>query len=138
VVSVERGWYNELGEPLVTLQLHIADDDYLPIEVLVDTGFNRGLLLFAGEARAARLPPTRSASAKLYLADGSPCSARSTFGYIRWMGELKEIEVLVVEHDRGERDKCLIGMELLKHTDILFGPDDFHIHALLPEGGQAG
>jgi hypothetical protein len=37
------------------------------------------------------------------------------------------MEIAVVRAERGDRDRCLIGMELLRGTHILLGTGDFSI-----------
>ena len=126
--SIVEGYYSELGEPLLDLPLHVRDETFLTLTVVVDTGFNRGLLIFKSEAEQAELPPVRRVSAdRMRLADGTVHPITPTFGYVRWLGGLQEIEVAVVRADRGERDRCLIGMEFLRGTDILLGQEAFAI-----------
>jgi len=138
VVLIERGFYSNHGEPLLALHLHVRENQYLPIQVLVDTGFNRSLLVFEDDALEANLPPTRRLAAKAYLANGAECPATSTFGYLQWFGRLEQVEILVVRGLRGQRDRCLVGMELLRGMDILLRDRDFELHATPPEpaGGE--
>jgi predicted aspartyl protease len=126
--SIERGSYSDLGEPLLSLGLHVRDDEYYPLEALVDTGFNRGLLIFQNDAAQANLPRVDRISAdRMRLADGTVRPITPTFGYVRWFGQLTQMEIAVVRAERGDRDRCLIGMELLRGTDILLGASDFSI-----------
>jgi predicted aspartyl protease len=132
MVSIERGSYSELGEPLLVLNLHIREEEYLPLEVVVDTGFNRSMLVFEDDAARANLPPSRNVTSKAYLADGSDCPTVATFGYLKWLGRLEQVEILVVAKTRSRRDRCLIGMELLRGTDILLREDGFDVQSLPP------
>lgn len=131
-ISVERGWYSDLNEPFLSLNLQVAEEKFHALDVVVDTGFNRSLLIYEEDALAAALPPSRSVVSKMYLADGSQCKATRTFGYLKWLGQLQEVEILVVKGSRGPRDHCLIGMEMLRGNDILLREAGFEVQALPP------
>jgi predicted aspartyl protease len=125
--SVEQGYYSELGEPLVALDLVVGEDRSHTLRALVDTGFTRGLAIFRNDAALSDLPTTTIAADPIYFANGTCCETSWTFGYVRWLGRRRELPILVI-HAEPERDApCLIGMELLKGSDILLGEASFEI-----------
>jgi predicted aspartyl protease len=130
VSSTAQGSYSALGEPLVPVVLKGRNGDDVEITALLDTGFNRGLLLFAHEARAANLPPSWSQSGEsMRVADGRTVPIRTSFAWITWLGRTFETSVAVVNAERGESDRCLVGMELLRGTDILPREESFAVRA---------
>jgi predicted aspartyl protease len=125
--SGAQGYYGKLGEPLVALDLVVGEDRSHTLTALVDTGFTRGLAIFRNDAALPDLPTTTIAAEPIYFANGTCCETSWTFGYVRWLGRRQELPILVI-HAEPECDApCLIGMELLKGSDILLGEESFEI-----------
>jgi len=128
------GHYSDTGLPLLELPLHVRDEIFLNLEVIIDSGFNRTLVLNETTAKAANLPPSQRFDQTLYTADGSSWPARITTAYVKWFGSLRQINVLVVEDDPGRRqrnrrepERGLLGMDLLRGTNLLLGASTIEI-----------
>jgi hypothetical protein len=128
------GHYSDTGLPLIELPLHVRDETFLDLLVIIDSGFNRTLVLNESAAKAANLPPSQRFDQTLYTADGSPWPARITTGYVKWLGSLRQIDVLVVEDDPGraqrnrrEPERGFLGMDLLRGTNLLLGASTIEI-----------
>lgn len=127
------GNYTHLNEPFVHLEL-LGRSDVLSEEtaLLVDSGFN-GLLMISRSKAAALGWHIPEQKVNIRFGDGTEVEAVKTFGYIRFIGKLLQIEVIVVlEKLIFSSDVSIegyIGIGLLKGSRIDFGQDEFHISA---------
>lgn len=126
--------YSDLGEPVVSVMFRGTEGRSIPVEVVVDTGFNRGLLIYESDSRRVKLPPSRRLASPVYLFGGQPLKPKVTTAYIEWLGGLKQIDVLVLPDPSPKRLRSfrvtlrgLLGMELLRGTNLLIGRSTLQI-----------
>ena len=138
-MSSMQGHYSDTNLPLLAIPFQVTEDRFIDVEVVVDSGFNRGLIVYEADAIAAKLAPSRRFDETLYVANGSMWPAQATTAYVMWLGKLREVDVLVVEAEPPERrrsrkepERGLVGMELLRGTELVLGASTVQ---LSPEEG---
>lgn len=131
--EVHEGYYTELDEPLV--QIELIGHASVPAQMrtlLVDSGFNRELLIPLSVAMALGWPVTQSICS-VKFAGGESVNVMETRGYVRFLGKLRQISVLAITEatrsdTRSEIDGY-IGMGLLKGSRLNFGRHQLNISA---------
>jgi hypothetical protein len=112
------GSVDDLGRPVVRIEVPDRGD-FLAV---VDTGFNRSLLLLATEAHALGFAITEDAE-RVELATTMRDRVFRARGTIRWLGRLMRVVALVsVEPtpiNRQDTARALIGTELLADCVLL-------------------
>jgi predicted aspartyl protease len=98
------GWVHS-GEAIVPLRLRGPIGDVVPVEAVLDTGFNDWLTLSSEQIAAMRL--TFREKGYYILADGSEVVSRVFEAEVHWISGWRRI--LVVEMDGGS----LLGMAML-------------------------
>lgn len=127
--GVERGYYSDLGAPLLDLCLFGNEGRKIEMPVLIDTGLTCSLLLFEDFSHLASWPVTARADS-LSLADGSPRNGYWTGGYIQWFGAATYIDALVIGRPskaRKQPESGFIGMGLLRGLQIRLNPSSMEI-----------
>ena len=107
-MALESGRVNSYREALVLVRL---GDDAV-IECVVDTGFDGGLMLPRALVSQIQIPIVGELTFE--MVGGAKMSAKIGLIDIRWLGELREVEVIV-----SEGDDALIGTELLIATTLI-------------------
>ena len=107
-----RGALNERLE--LMLSVEIADDDgqHHLVEALLDTGFTQDLTLPPDEI--ARLGLKHARYASIALADGQEIPTSLYEGSVKWLGQVKEVEVIAMD------EQPLLGMNLLAGSTVTF------------------
>lgn len=101
-MALESGTVNSYREALVPVRFR----DGAAIECVVDTGFDGGLMLprsFVSQLQIATI-----GELTFEMVGGARMSAEIGLGDIEWLGESREVEVIV-----SEAEDALIGTELL-------------------------
>ena len=107
-MALESGRVNSYREAFVLVRL--GDD--AAIECIVDTGFDGGLILPRAFVSQIQIPIIGELTFE--MVGGAKMSAQIGLTDIRWLGELREVEVIV-----SEGDDALIGTELLIGTTLI-------------------
>jgi predicted aspartyl protease len=105
-MALESGRVNSYREALVLVRL----GDGAAIECVVDTGFDGGLML--PRAFISQIPIIGKLTFE--MVGGAKMSAEIGLTNIKWLGELREVEVIV-----SKGDDALIGTELLIATTLI-------------------
>ena len=112
------GSVDDLGRPVVRIE--IPDRDGLL--AVVDTGFNRSLLLLATEAQAMGFVVTEDAET-VELGTAAKARVLRARGMIRWRDRTIQVEALVADEPMptSGRDaaRALVGTELLANCILL-------------------
>jgi predicted aspartyl protease len=111
------GYVDDLGRPVVRIEVP-GRDGFL---VVVDTGFNRSLLMQASEVEAMGFTITEN-TVRVELGTTVGADVHRAVGTIFWLGRTMRVDVLVsnepaIETHRVDTARALIGAELL--TDCL-------------------
>jgi clan AA aspartic protease len=106
-MALESGRVNSYREALVLVHL----GDGAAIECVVDTGFDGGLMLPRAFFSQIQIPIIGELTFE--MVGGAKMSAKIGLTDIQWLGELREVEVIV-----SEGDDALIGTELLIATTL--------------------
>jgi clan AA aspartic protease len=104
-MALESGRVNSYREALVLVRF----GDGAAIECVVDTGFDGGLML--PRALVAQIQIVVIGELTFEMVGGATMSARVGLAEMNWLGELRQVEVIV-----SEGDDALIGTELLIAT----------------------
>lgn len=107
-MALESGRVNSYKEGLVLIRLA----DGAAIECVVDTGFDGGLMLPRAFVSQIQIPTIGELTFE--MVGGARMSAEIGITNIKWLGELREVEVIV-----SEGDDALIGTELLIGTTLI-------------------
>ncbi|MEK7659411.1 MAG: hypothetical protein AAB338_02025 [Patescibacteria group bacterium] len=105
-----EGWIDEHGHPVMPVQLIGLED---PIVALIDTGFNRELIVYEEHSQQAQLV-IESESVSVLLADGSQEEFLRTEGVIEWFGEPRRVDILVIPGQAPRKGRWQIGTQLLR------------------------
>ena len=107
-MALESGRVNSYREALVQVRL----EDGAAIECVVDTGFDGGLMLPRAFVSQIQIPIVGELTFE--MVGGAKMSAQIGLTVIKWLGELREVEVIV-----SESDDALVGTELLMATTLI-------------------
>ena len=107
-MALESGRVNSYREALVLVRL----GDGAAIECVVDTGFDGGLMLPRAFVSQIQIPIVGELTFE--MVGGAKMSAQIGLTNIKWLGELREVEVIV-----SKGDDALIGTELLIATTLI-------------------
>lgn len=107
-MALESGRVNSYREALVRVRL----GDGAAIECVVDTRFDGGLMLPRAFVSQIQIPIIGELTFE--MVGGAKMSAQIGLTDIRWLGELRVVEVIV-----SESDDALIGTELLMATTLI-------------------
>ena len=104
------------GEPILQIKIVGAPD---PIDALVDTGFNRSVLIFETERRLAGLPPTKERTLEIQQADMQAPAVHvyRSFGVVLFGKQSVHVDFVVFDMERPNYGKCKIGIELLQEFE---------------------
>jgi clan AA aspartic protease len=106
-MALESGRVNSYREGVVPVRF----GDGAVIECVVDTGFDGGLML--PRAFVFQIQVTVIGELTFEMVGGATMSADVGLTDINWLGELREVEVIV-----SEGDDALVGTELLITTTL--------------------
>jgi clan AA aspartic protease len=106
-MALESGRVNSYRDALVLVRL----GDGAAIECVVDTGFDGGLMLPRAFVSQIQIPIIGELTFE--MVGGTKMSADIGLTEIKWLGELREVEVII-----SEGDDALIGTELLIATTL--------------------
>jgi clan AA aspartic protease len=101
-MALESGTVNSHREALVLVRFR----DGTAIDCVVDTGFDGGLMLPRSFVSELQIPIIGELTFE--MVGGARMSAEIGLGDIEWLGEAREVEVIV-----SEAEDALIGTELL-------------------------
>jgi clan AA aspartic protease len=107
-MALESGRVNSFREALVRVRFR----EDAAIECVVDTGFNGALVLPRVFISQVQIPMIGEST--FGMVGGATMSAEIGLTHIRWLGELREVEVIV-----SEGDDALIGTELLTASTLI-------------------
>ena len=107
-MELESGRVNSYREALVLVRL----GDGATIECVVDTGFDGGLMLPRAFVSQIQIPIIGELTFE--MVGGAKMSAKIGLTDVKWLGELREVEVIV-----SEGDDALVGTELLIGTTLI-------------------
>lgn len=116
----EKGDYTDRKLPYLELRVLGRESVTFSIKAVIDTGFDGTLLVWESYANGLGWPRTQEYR-RLILADGSLSVGYSTVGYLKWLGQTIQQEVLVMRQIQTKYRDCLIGMGLLRGTQLLLG-----------------
>jgi predicted aspartyl protease len=127
-LAKEHGSVDGLGRPVVRLAVKDRDD----LLAVLDTGFNRSLLVTAEQARALGFVITKVSTMVQLGAEQRAEVARGTAS-VTWLGQVREIDILVsMETNAGDKKRArvdpdeahaLLGTELLKGSLLMIDFD---------------
>ena len=124
-----EGYYSDLLEPLLNVNLLGSQGSRVPFSALIDTGCNSTMIIFEAQREAANLPLTRR-TRKVTMADGSQIWAIKTSGYLDWSDNSEFVDEILVFPDKpGGKTRCVIGMLLLLGKRLTLRSDGFSIEA---------
>jgi predicted aspartyl protease len=133
--ETQQGFYSDLNEPLINIEL-LGKTDILTENrlFLIDSGFNGSMLVSKSLVKAMGWPMTDLQDHIIY-GGGQKAETMQTFGYIRLLGKIIQINVLAVTSQAsrspsGSEIVGYIGMGLLKGSRIDFKHNEFHISTL--------
>lgn len=130
--STIHGSLDHLGRPLVRLRTSTNHE----LICIVDTGFNRCLLLTGEEARLAGFVPFNpKIFDNLRTVSMLPDEAAEVMrGTIKWFGEEKLVDAHVTRHDPAGRldgsPLALIGTEMLRGSQLLIDFEELKVAIL--------
>jgi clan AA aspartic protease len=107
-MAVESGRVNSHREGLVVIRFR----DGTSTDCVVDTGFDGGLMLPRSFVSQLRIPIIGELTFE--MVGGARMSAEIGLGDIEWLGESREVEVIV-----SEAEDALIGTELLMSAKLV-------------------
>lgn len=107
-MALESGRVNSYREALVVVRF----GDGAAIECVLDTGFDGGLML--PRAFVSQIQNSTIGELTFEMVGGARMSAEVGLADIDWLGQLRQIEVIV-----SESDDALVGTELLAATTLI-------------------
>ena len=105
-----RGSLNERLDPLVTVEILNGDGQHHPVEALLDTGFSGYLTLPPDAVACLGLKHAKYTS--VTMANGQEIQASIHMGAVKWLGRIREIEIVATD------SPSLLGMSLLAGCKI--------------------
>lgn len=112
------GSIDDLGRPVVRVEIPGRDD----LLAVVDTGFNRSLMLLAGQAAEFGFAPNAKTEL-VELGTGAKVEVRRASGLIRWLGREMRVDALISNVApplyRPDMARALIGTELLAECRLV-------------------
>ena len=107
-MALEAGKVNSHREALVLIRFRNG----MAIDCVVDTGFDGGLMLPRSFVSQLQIPIIGELTFE--MVGGARMSAEIGLGDIEWLGESREVEVIV-----SEAEDALIGTELLLSATLI-------------------
>jgi len=130
--DLEIGRYSPLSEPLLELAVRKNKQSKTLVETcLIDTGFNRGLLLYSHMAKKLDLPFPAYHFERIVLATGDITVARIEYIDVEWLGQLIRTETFIIESKSKPDYAGIVGMEFLLGNQIAFDFHQFEIRKLV-------
>ena len=112
------GTVDDLGRPVVRVEV-LERDGFLAV---IDTGFNRSLLLQAAQAQAIGFVITQNIET-VELGTSAHANVRRGYGTIQWLDRSVQVEAYIsdepVAAHRPDTARALIGTELLAKCLLL-------------------
>lgn len=123
------GEYSLLLEPHAVIDLLNISNNQRSCRLQVNTAYNGELVISLDVAlELGWCEIIRNTN--FGLADGSETSGISVFGSLVWFGQIKQVNVLVIDLEISSGIEGYIGMGLLKGSRIDFKHSEFYISAL--------
>jgi clan AA aspartic protease len=107
-MAQESGSVNDLREAIVGIRFVQGE----AFECVVDTGFDGALILPAPIVESLRLPIV--ARLVFELVGGARMTADVALGEIKWLGEVRSVEVII-----SQSNDALIGTEMFEGTKLV-------------------
>lgn len=104
------GWIDGRGQPVMSVRLAGLEDPYV---ALIDTGFNRELIIFEEHAVQACLS-IRHSRVPILLADGFRSEFLVSKGVVEWFGVEKIVELFIIPGPAPRVGRWQIGTQLLQ------------------------
>jgi hypothetical protein len=123
------GDYSPFFEPYTEINLLNISNNQKSYRLQVNTAYNGDLIISVDAALELGWCETTKKT-NFGLADGSETSGISVFGSLVWLGQIRQVNVLVIELEVLSGIEGHIGMGLLKSSRIDFGKNDFNITTL--------
>ena len=103
------------GQPVIPVRFLGAT---VPITLLIDTGFDGELLLYAEQLSRIGVPATYQDMTRVRLADGSEVTFFIANATVEWQGEPRTVSIDVIPRPAPASAKGLLGCGLLRDSRL--------------------
>ena len=103
------------GQPVIPVRFLGAT---VPITLLIDTGFDGELLLYAEQLSRIGIPATYQDMTRVRLADGSEATFFIASATVDWQGEPRTVSIDVIPRPAPPSARGLLGCGLLRDSRL--------------------
>ncbi len=103
------------GQPVIPVRFLGAA---VPITLLIDTGFDGELLLYAEQLSRIGIPATYQDMTRVRLADGSETTFFIASATVEWQGEPRAVSIDVIPRPAPASARGLLGCGLLRDSRL--------------------